>query len=141
MLAALIVLGCSTVKFAYDNVDWVLLSKADDYLNLTDAQRVRAKQLVAARMQVHRREELPIYVATLKEVRAMLADELSPTELAIIKKRIPALYRRTMRKMKINTHAWSQMVLDLDATLDERQRQHLLDKLDLFIEELGELSP
>ena len=97
LLAAGFVLSCSTIKFAYNNVDWVLLSKADHYLDLNDAQRKRAKQLVAARMEVHRREELPIYVETLKEVRVMLADNLTPDELAVIRERIPALYRRTMR--------------------------------------------
>ncbi len=97
MLAALILIGCSTIKFAYSNVDWLLLSKADHYLDLTDAQRERAEQLLTARMEVHRREELPIYVATLKEIRVMLANNLSPAELEIITEQIPALYRRTMR--------------------------------------------
>jgi hypothetical protein len=41
--------------------------------------------------------------------------------------------------MQINTDAWSQMMLELDTTLDAQQRQKLLDKLDLFINELGEL--
>ncbi|GMQ77483.1 MAG: hypothetical protein BMS9Abin01_2838 [Gammaproteobacteria bacterium] len=270
MLAALLLVGCSTIKFAYNNVDWMLLSKADYYLDLSDAQRQRAKQLVAARMQVHRREELPVYVAALKEIRVMLTDDFSPAELELIREQIPALYRRTMRdtipgiasllaelddtqidylqarfeernrefesdfmpksmkvrlerrversteifeffigelrpeqvelvarhrnampltaddwlayhqarqkelltilrrrasdeelerfligwwvdlagqppalkrKMAINTDAWSRMILELDTTLDARQRQKLLDKLDLFIEELGALVP
>lgn len=268
--AALLLLGCSTIQFAYNNVDWVLISKADHYLDLTDAQREHAERLVRERMEVHRREELPLYVATLKEIRAMLADNLTPDELAIIRERIPALYRRTMRatipgivallgeiddaqidhlqarfeerndefeenfmpkslevrlerrverstsmmeffigdlrpeqvaliarhrnampltaddwlayhrsrqkllvellrsrasadaledflvawwveladqppalarKMTTNTEAWSRMMLELDTTLDAQQRQNLLDKLDLFIEELGELVP
>lgn len=269
-LAAVILAGCSTIKFAYDNVDWVLLNKADHYLNLTDSQRQLAEELVAARMEAHRREELPVYVATLKEVRVMLADNLTPAELEIIKAQIPALYRRTMRdtipgivillaamddtqidhlqsrfeeknrefesdfmqksiqvrldrrverstnifkffigelrpdqvelvsqhrnampltaddwlayhqarqnallamlkgrasneelerflvawwvdladqpptlkhKMTINTDGWSQMILALDKTLDDQQRQKLLDKLDHFIEEFRELLP
>ncbi len=45
------------------------------------------------------------------------------------------------RKMKVNTDAWSQMLLALDKTLDDGQRQKLLDKLDLYIKELGELVP
>lgn len=267
-LAAVMLIGCSTIKFAYDNVDWMLLNKADHYLDLNDSQRQFAKQLVAARMEVHRREELPIYVATLKEVRVMLADELTAAELEIIKEQMPALYRRTMRdtipgivillaaidgaqidhlqtrfeeknrefesdfmpksrqvrlhrrmerstnifaffigelrsdqvelvshhrnampltaedwlayhqarqnallamlrgrasnaelerflvawwvdlaeqpptlkhKMTINTDAWSQMILALDKTLDDQQRQRLLDTLDLFIDAFGEL--
>jgi hypothetical protein len=45
------------------------------------------------------------------------------------------------RKMEINTRIWSQMVLELDKTLDSGQRRELLDTLDRFIEELGELVP
>ena len=270
LLAALALVGCSTIQFAYNNVDWMLLDKADHYLDLNDDQRARAEQLVAARMEVHRREELPLYVATLSEIRVMLSDGLTPAELEIIRKRIPALYRRTMRdtipgivvllgelddrqidhlrarfeernrefednfmpeslevrldrrversrrmiefftgelrpeqvelvaqhrnampltaddwlayhqvrqrellsmlrrrassaelerflvawwveladqppelarKMESNTRAWSQMMLELDKTLDPRQRRELLDTLDEFIEELGELVP
>lgn len=270
LTAALLLLGCSTIQFAYNNVDWLLLDKADHYLDLSAAQRKQAEALVAARMDVHRREELPLYVATLIEVRAMLADNLTPEELAIIRERIPAVYRRTMRdtipgivallvaiddaqidhlemrfaerndefeenfmakrlevrlerrverstsifeyfigdlrpdqvelvtrhrnampltaddwlayhkvhqaellamllrrataeelqaflvawwvelanqppalerQMTINTEAWSRMILELDTTLDAQQRQRLLDKLDLFIQELGELIP
>ena len=270
LLAALVVLGCSTIQFAYNHVDWVLLDKTDHYLNLTDGQKERAREVVAARMRVHRREELPIYIETLQEVRVMLADNLSPAELEVIKKRIPAVYKRTMRdtipgivilltqiddaqidhlqsrieernreftdkflqksmqvrlegrvqrstsmieyfigdlrpeqvaliahhrnampltagdwlayhqrrqhellamlrrrasaeelerflvawwveladqppvlerKMAVNTDAWTEMVLDLDATVDREQRQMLLDKLDHFIDEFGKLLP
>jgi Family of unknown function (DUF6279) len=269
MLSALALLGCSTIKFAYNNVDWLLLDQADHYLDLNEAQREHAEQLVAARMQAHRREELPEYVATLQQIRVMLADNLTADEVALIKQQMEKLYRRTMsatipgivsllteldeaqidhlqarfeernrefendfmpgsmqvrlerrverstrmvefftgslnaeqvalitrrrnamplsaedwlayhrshqkelvamlrrrassaqlerfltawwvnladqppalaRKMKINANAWSQLMLALDTTLDERQRQHLLDKLDLFINELSELA-
>jgi hypothetical protein len=270
LAAALLLLGCSTIQFAYNNVDWLLLDKADHYLDLNDAQRKQAESLVAARMAVHRREELPLYVETLKEVRGMLADNLTRKEVAIISERIPSLYRRTMRdsipgivtmlreiddeqidhlqrrldernrefeenfmatsmevrldrrversvgifeffigelrpeqlelvtrhrnampltaddwlayhqsrqklllemlrrrasayelqnfliawwveladqppaletKMAINTAAWSELILDLDTTVDAEQRQSLLDTLDMFIKELGALIP
>ena len=39
VLAAVTLAGCSTIKFAYNNVDWMLLNKADHYLDLTDSQR------------------------------------------------------------------------------------------------------
>jgi hypothetical protein len=42
-------------------------------------------------------------------------------------------------KMTINTDAWSQMILALDKTLDDQQRQRLLDKLDLFIDAFSDL--
>ena len=44
-------------------------------------------------------------------------------------------------KMAINTEAWSELILDLDTTVDAGQRQSLLDTLDMFIEELGALIP
>ena len=269
MLATLALLGCSTIKFAYNNVDWLLLEQADDYLDLNDSQHKHAEQLVAARMRAHRRDELPEYVTTLKQVRVMLSDNLTADEVVAIKQQMEVLYRRTMsatipgivsllaeldeaqidhlqarfsernqefesdfmpsslqvrlerrverstrmvefftgslnaeqvalitrrrnampltaedwlayhrgrqktlvamlrrhaskaelegfltawwvnladqppalaRKMKINTDAWSQLMLELDTTLDEGQRQHLLDKLDLFIKEFSELA-
>jgi len=270
LLGALVVLGCSTIQFAYNHVDLMLLNRTDHYLNLTDNQRESARKVVAARMKVHRREELPIYIDTLREVRAMLADNLSPAELEIIKMRIPQVYKRTMgdtipgivtlltqiddaqidhlqgrieernrefteeflqksmqvrlegrvkrsismveyfigdlrseqialiahhrnampltagewlayhqvrqqellamlrrrvsaeelerflvawwvelagqpaalkRKMALNTDVWTEMILDLDATVDGEQRQMLLDKLDHFIEEFVKLLP
>lgn len=123
MLAALTLLGCSTIKFAYNNVDWVLLDKADYYLNLTDAQKEHARQLVAERMEVHRREELPLYVATLKEVRAMLADNLTAAEIETLKKQIPAVYRRTMRKT-------IPVIVSLLAEVDDAQIEHLQARID-----------
>ena len=43
-------------------------------------------------------------------------------------------------KLEVNRRAWSRMVLALDKTVDAEQRQKLLDTLDLFIEEFGELA-
>jgi hypothetical protein len=269
LLATLLLAGCSTIRFAYNNVDWVLVDKADHYLDLNSEQRALAEELIAARMQVHRREELPLYVATLSDIRIMLADNLTAAELDTIMERLQVVYRRTMgdtvpavatllgdlddaqidhlqarfeernrefadefvpesveerlerrvqrsirmmeffigdlhpeqaelvrrhrnampltaddwlayhqgqqtgllallrqhaprseleryltdwwveladqppalqEKLEINRRAWSRMVLALDATVDVEQRQKLLDTLDLFIEEFGELA-
>ena len=116
-------MGCSTIKFAYNNVDWVLLNKADHYLDLNDSQRRLAEQLVAARMEVHRREELPIYVATLKEVRVMLADQLTPAEVEFIKEQIPTLYRRTMADT-------IPSIVILLAAIDDAQIDHLQSRFE-----------
>lgn len=125
LLAALLLPACSTIQFAYNNVDFVMLDRADHYLDLTAEQRNRAKQLIAARMQVHRREELPLYVATLKEIRAMLADELSEDELDIIKQRIPALYKRTMRD---SIPGIVTVLVDLDSAQIEHLEARFVDR-------------
>jgi hypothetical protein len=116
-------LGCSTVQFAYNNVDWVLINKIDHYLSLTATQREGAKQIVAARMEVHRREELPIYIAALQDIRVMLADNLSPTELEVIKKQIPAVYKRTMGDTIPG-------IVILLTQIDDAQIDHLQSRID-----------
>ena len=116
-------LGCSTVQFAYNNVDWVLINKIDHYLSLTATQREGARQIVAARMEVHRREELPIYIAKLQDIRVMLADNLSPTELEVIKKQIPAVYKRTMGDTIPG-------IVILLTQIDDAQIDHLQSRID-----------
>ncbi|MEA3292246.1 MAG: DUF6279 family lipoprotein, partial [Pseudomonadota bacterium] len=86
------------------------------------------ESLVAARMAIHRREELPLYVASLKEIRGMLADNLTPKELEIIKERIPALYRRTMRDsipgiVTMLTEIDDTQIDHLQTRFDERNRK------------------
>ncbi|MDX1433382.1 MAG: DUF6279 family lipoprotein [Gammaproteobacteria bacterium] len=122
-LAALVLAGCSAIQLAYDNVDWFLVERADYYLDLDTEQRRRAEKLVAARMEVHRREELPEYVDTLIEIRAMLADNLTPAEVEIIKERIPALYRRTMRDTVPG-------IASLLVEIDDAQIDHLASRID-----------
>lgn len=122
-LAALALAGCSAIQFAYNNVDWLLIDRADYYLDLTTEQRRHAERLVAARMEVHRREELPEYVDTLIEIRAMLADNLTPEEVEIIKARIPALYRRTM-------HDSIPGIVTLLVEIDDAQIDHLAARID-----------
>jgi hypothetical protein len=128
LLAPLALCGCSTIKFAYNNVDWLLLDKADWYLDLNDAQQQRAKQLLAARMAVHRREELPVYVATLVHIRAMLADNLTPAEVEIIKRQIQNLYQRTMGNtipgiVSVLAEVDADQIDHLQARFTERNRE------------------
>jgi hypothetical protein len=128
LLVLLALGGCSTIKFAYNNVDWLLLDKADYYLDLDDAQQERARKLLAARMEAHRREELPIYVVNLIQIRAMLADNLTPAEVEAIKEQIQGLYQRTMGDtipgiVSVLADINSTQIDHLQARFDERNRE------------------
>ena len=92
---------------------------ADDWLAYHEA---RQKTLLAMLRRRASTEELEAFLIAWW---VQLADQ--PPELE--------------RQMAINTDAWSRMILALDKTLDAEQRQSLLDTLDLFIRELGELIP
>jgi len=127
-LVALLLTGCSAIQLAYNNVDWLLIDRADYYLDLTSEQKRHAEQLVSARMEVHRREELPAYVDTLVEIRTMLSDNLTAAEVEVIKQRIPALYRRTMRDtipgiVSLLVEVDDAQIDHLAARFDERNRE------------------
>ena len=98
MVAVLVaVAGCSTVQVAYDNADWFLLRQMSRYMTLDGAQKAAAGELLEARMQTHRREELPLYVDALRTARAMVADGLSEDEVDWMFERVATLYQQTMR--------------------------------------------
>lgn len=95
-LVLVVVAACSTVQVAYDNADWFLLRQMDDYLDLDSTQKAAARELLEARMERHRREELPQFVEVLRDTRSMLADGLTEEEVDWIFERAATLYRQTM---------------------------------------------
>lgn len=80
LLALLVPLlgGCSLVKVAYDNAQPALRHVALDYLPPLEERQLEALDLALGRLHAwHRAEELPRYVALLREARARWADGLS----------------------------------------------------------------
>ena len=57
--ALLLLAGCSGAELAYRNADWLIVSYADDLVDLRDAQAERWEPLVTEAMATHRRQELP----------------------------------------------------------------------------------
>jgi hypothetical protein len=97
-LVLLAIAACSTVQVAYNNADWFLLRQMDDYLDLDSTQKAEAASLLEARMDRHRREELPQFVEALRDTRSMVADGLTEDEVDWIFERAATLYRQTMRR-------------------------------------------
>lgn len=118
LAAALSVPACGTIKFAYNNVDWLLLRKAEFYLDLDSGQRDRAEQFMKARMENHRRDELPLYVATFARIRDRLADGLEREEVEWIAGSVQSHYRRFVA-------GTIPGLTPLLASLDESQIDHL----------------
>ncbi|MBU3916014.1 hypothetical protein KKA14_10810 [bacterium] len=76
--------GCSSIKLGYGYLDWYLVSKIDDYFDLSNDQKAVVKEEVLILIKWHRHVELPQYVAFLKEAREKLLKDVTPKEIDYI---------------------------------------------------------
>lgn len=84
LLGALLLAGCSVLSVAYDNADRLALAYVDDWFDLDRAQGHRFRERFKARMAEHRREELPRYVAFLRQAKRLLVAAPTPAELGAL---------------------------------------------------------
>lgn len=115
--------GCSS-KFAYKNLDWLAHWYIDDYILLTEEQRVIVDQKLGHWLAWHQQEELPRYLANLNE----LTTDIRMQQLSIEK--------LTYHQAAIQQH-WARMkakivpdLVLLSPLLDDQQVSYLFDKLD-----------
>lgn len=69
IIALILVSGCSS-KFAYKNLDWLAHWYIDDYILLTEEQRIIVDEKIAIWLAWHQQEELPRYLADLNRLTA-----------------------------------------------------------------------
>ncbi len=72
--------GCSVMRLAYNNSDWLLLKEMNAYLDLSRAQEAAAFERFGLRLEEHRRDELPEYLVYLRRIRSTAEDGLSEDE-------------------------------------------------------------
>ncbi|WP_111493248.1 DUF6279 family lipoprotein [Marinobacter bohaiensis] len=90
MLLALALLlgGCSTTRFAYQQMDWFAAWWVDDYIPLDNRQDARLQADVRAFRQWHCRHELPRYDAWLADLESLaLQPPIRETEVAHLQNR------------------------------------------------------
>ncbi|MFA3790486.1 DUF6279 family lipoprotein [Aliiglaciecola sp. SL4] len=71
-LAAILLLGGCTSKFAYNNIDWMMYWYVDDYVDLDKSQKVLLDEKVEKWLKWHRQEELVTYRQHLADLKADL---------------------------------------------------------------------
>lgn len=85
MLAgAAILVGCTTVKLAYEGAPSLTYFWIDSYLDLDDAQTPKVKEELAALHQWHRRNELPLYADLLHRAARMAPGEVPAREACAV---------------------------------------------------------
>lgn len=81
-LGLLVIAACSTVRFAYNNVDTVIRFMVSDYVEFDAAQYEQFKTRLDALHQWHRVRELPVYVALLQTAGGKVAKGVAAEDVA-----------------------------------------------------------
>ena len=81
IVAATLLAGCSTVRFAYDNADTYLRWRASSYLDLEGAMADELDENIVSFMSWHRANALPQYVTLIDDAGRRFARGLAPADL------------------------------------------------------------
>jgi hypothetical protein len=123
-LAALTLLvGCSSLTLAYQQLPLLAGLWADNYLDLDSDQRSRLKQQLQVWQAWHRREELPRWIALLQQARTAMDGGVTAAELATLEREARASAERSLQ------HA-APLAAPLLTQLRPEQWQRLQKKLD-----------
>lgn len=133
LLAMLLITGCSVLGIVYDNADRIALAYVDDWFDLDHAQGKRFRERIRERMAIHRQDELPRYVAFLKEARAVVGGAPPPEELE-------RLFGRSHELIELGIRRSLPLLADTLAELSPVQIEHLAEqRAESNAEELEEL--
>lgn len=123
LLSALLLAGCSSFGIVYPRMDWVLGWRFDKYADLNPEQKTLRGQEIARFLQWHRREELPVYARELRRIAAALDHPVTLQQVEQEGRRAEQLWAR------VAAQAGPGFCRVL-RTLDDRQAQQVLEKLD-----------
>ncbi|MFT4650353.1 MAG: hypothetical protein ACI9AP_000521 [Flavobacteriales bacterium] len=81
LLLTLLLTGCSSTSLIYNNADWLIPSKIDDYFSLSGPQRQQLKADMDGILKWHRQQELAEYSDLINQFTEQYANELTREEL------------------------------------------------------------
>ncbi len=84
LLVSLLLAGCSSVKFAYNQAPDLLHLYLDRYFDFNSDQSARVKQELAQLQAWHRQTQLPVYVETLQKLEPQMAADFSSAQACSI---------------------------------------------------------
>lgn len=81
ILLTFLITGCSSTSLVYNNANWLIRSKIDDYFPLSDRQQLQLKADIGSVLQWHRQRELVEYSDLIIQFNEQYADGLTKTEI------------------------------------------------------------
>lgn len=118
LLGALVLTGCSAVKFGYEQTPSLLYWWLDGYLDVTDPQAAPMRQALQRLQQWHRQRELPQYADLLARAATMAEGPIQAEQVCQttreMQQRLDVLLQEAIRQMG-----------PVAAQIDARQIRHL----------------
>ncbi len=114
----LVLAGC-TKKFFYHNLDWFVLEYVDDYVTLDEEQESLLEERLLSLSEWHKKEELPRYIAHLKELETIEMSDVTLNYLQHNRDRVREHYDRIVSKVAPD-------LFSLSLQLSEQQQSELL---------------
>ncbi|MEF1311041.1 DUF6279 family lipoprotein [Vibrio mytili] len=121
LVVALTLFGCSK-QFFYKNIDWFVMDYIDDYVSLNQEQENMVEERLLLLTDWHKKEELPLYVAHLKELEVIKPSDISLTFLKKNRERGVEHYERLLEKIAPD-------LFSLSMQLSEKQQHEFLDNV------------
>ncbi|PCJ44958.1 MAG: hypothetical protein COA99_06115 [Moraxellaceae bacterium] len=128
----LLINGC-TVKFAYNQLDWLVPWYVSDYLEMDSKQGAFFDKRLKDYLDWHRRSQLPQYASFLRNVAKGVGDGLTEQEVAMYRSQTEKIARALVDRLAPD-------VIALFANATDTQLDALLHSLDDESERLREKS-
>jgi len=123
--------GCSVVRTAYNQLDWVITRYLTKHFELDDAQERELRTMVDRNLEWHRTTQLPLYSDFLANLVATMDEEVTPEQMG-------AAYNRTLV-------FWDDFMLQIVpdsqtflANLSDEQVDQMIERLEKNNEEMYE---
>ena len=140
----LTLVGCSSVKLMYNQLDWLIPWYLDDYITLDSAQSALLEQRLKTQLHWHRTTQLPDYANRLRQINQSLQNGLARTELIQYSEQIDA-YRTTLLRelipdfVDLLATVTDAQVAELLTNLENKNQEYQAEYVDLPIKELREM--
>ena len=124
----LLLVGCSTLRVAYDQSDSLLFWWVDRYLDLRPEQKPPVKAALADLQRWHRSQQLPDYMRFAQRMRVMAERDITADEVCALTQEMQASYQRLLDRIE---PAATELLVQLQAD----QLRHLRKRYDSSNEE------
>jgi hypothetical protein len=83
-VALLLLSGCSTLRLVYNQSDDLLYWWMDGYVDFQEEQKPFVRSALTDLQKWHRQQQLPDYITTLQELRALAPQDITPAQACTI---------------------------------------------------------
>ncbi|WP_339487659.1 DUF6279 family lipoprotein [Pseudomonas sp. EL_65y_Pfl2_R95] len=128
-LLCLTLSACSMVGFSYKHIDWWLMWKIDDALNLTSEQKDLLKPQLQTLLNWHCSAELPNTISWLEQTQQLLEQPAPSSEaISLQLNQVDSAFKRIARKItptatELLSSLSDRQVADLYESLEEQNEQ------------------